>query len=44
MPYGRSARAIAAARCRNGAVSIRGSALTLLMTAPLMPIDAFARA
>ena len=36
--------AIAAGLVEHGAVSDCGLALTLLMTAPLMPIDALARA
>jgi hypothetical protein len=35
---------MAAAFSRYGLVSDAGLALTLLMTVPLMPIDAFARA
>jgi hypothetical protein len=44
MRYGRSSLAMTAALSSHGAVSICGLALTLLMTAPLMPIEALARA
>ena len=44
MPYGRSTAAMPAAFWRSGALSDWGLALTLLMTAPLIPMDAFARA
>ena len=44
MPYARNVLARAAAFSRYGRVSDSGFALTLLMTVPLIPIDAFARA
>ena len=44
IPYGRSTPASAATLARYIGVRICALALTLLSTAPLMPIEAFARA
>ena len=44
MPYGLNAFARAAASSRYSGVSDVGFALTLLMTVPLMPMEALARA